>query len=46
MSLFQALYAEFTKRENTIQIAKNAKMLVDKLRAEHALFMRLQLEKN
>jgi hypothetical protein len=46
MSLFQALYAEFTKWKNTIQTAKNAKMLAVKLRAEHALSMRLQLEKS
>jgi hypothetical protein len=46
MSFFQALYAELIKWKNTIQIAKNAEMLVAKLRAEHALFMRLQLEKS
>jgi hypothetical protein len=46
MSFFQALYVEFTKWNNTIQTAKNAEMLAVKLRAKHAFFMRLQLEKN
>ncbi len=46
MSFFQTLYAEFIRWENTVQITKNAEMFVVKLRAEHALFMRLQLEKS
>ncbi len=46
MSFFQVLYVELIKWENTIQIAKNAKMLAVKLRAEHALSMRLQFEKS
>jgi hypothetical protein len=46
MSFFQALYAELIKWQNTIQTAKNAEMLAVKLRAEHALFMRLQFEKS
>ncbi len=46
MSFFQALYAEFIKWKNTIQIAKNAKMSIVKLRAKYAFFMRLQLEKS
>jgi hypothetical protein len=46
MSLFQALYVEFTKWKNTIQIATNAKMLAVKLRAKQTLFMRLQFEKS
>jgi hypothetical protein len=46
MSSFQALYVEFIKWKNTIQIATNAEVLATKLRAKQALFMRLQFEKN
>jgi hypothetical protein len=46
MSFFQALYVEFIKWKNTIQIATNAEMLAIKLRAKQTLFMRLQFEKS
>ncbi len=46
MSSFQALYVEFIKWENTIQIATNAEIFAVKLRAKQTLFMRLQLEKS
>jgi hypothetical protein len=46
MSSFQALYAEFIKWKNTVQIATNAEMLAVKLCAKQTLFMRLQFEKN
>jgi hypothetical protein len=46
MSSFQALYVEFIKWKNTIQIATNVEVLAIKLRAKQALFMRLQLEKS
>jgi hypothetical protein len=46
MSSFQALYVEFIRWENTVQIATNAEILADKLRAKQTLFMCLQLEKS
>jgi hypothetical protein len=46
MSSFQALYVEFIKWKNTIQIATNVEILAVKLRAKQALCMRLQFEKN
>jgi transcription elongation factor len=46
MSSFQALYVEFIKWKNTVQIATNVEILAVKLRAKQTLFMRLQFEKN
>ncbi len=46
MSSFQALYVEFIKWKNTIQIATNVEIFAVKLRAKQTLFMRLQLEKS
>jgi hypothetical protein len=46
MSSFQALYVEFIKWKNTVQIATNAEIFAVKLRAKQALFMRFQLEKS
>jgi hypothetical protein len=46
MSSFQALYVEFIKWENIIQIATNVEIFAVKLRAKQTLFMCFQLEKN
>jgi hypothetical protein len=46
MSSFQALYVEFIKWKNTVQIATNAEIFAVKLRAKQTLFMRLQFEKS
>jgi hypothetical protein len=46
MSSFQALYVEFIKWKNIVQIAINAEIFAVKLRAKQTLFMRFQFEKN
>jgi hypothetical protein len=46
MSSFQALYVEFIKWKNTIQIATNVEVLATKLRVKQTFFVRLQFKKN